>query len=240
VFVSTAVYALGHELGMVEALSEVGRQLQKPDRDSLPVVRTIARLQALADVQLHLDCGATYIGMMRSRAFHEAYESGWPAWISLDDDIEATTATCVAMLEALEDTAPRIIVVPYLMRMPKGEDPKLAVTLPEIRIVRHYRGARLALMPNGSGGGFGFVGMNRAAMHAVVEALGPGAHISQWIDGDGKRKHALFYEILDDQGLWYGEDTSFFKYRVPTAVTVEALLVGRIMHAGEPLDLDKL
>src|SRR6266581_1860964 len=200
VFVSTAVYALGHELGMVEALSEVGRQLQKPDRDSLPVVRTIARLQALADVQLHLDCGATYIGMMRSRAFHEAYESGWPAWISLDDDIEATTATCVAMLEALEDTAPRIIVVPYLMRMPKGEDP----------------------------------------MHAVVEALGPGAHISQWIDGDGKRKHALFYEILDDQGLWYGEDTSFFKYRVPTAVTVEALLVGRIMHAGEPLDLDKL
>lgn len=248
VFVSTAVYAMAHQLGMQGAIAEVARQTGAPDKDSLPVVRTITRLANLCEVGLHVDGGATYIGMMRSRAFHEAYKSGLPGWITLDDDIECTHATAWAMLEALDDPLPRIVLCPYMMRLP-DEINRLALTVPTIRIERGFqierdgtRGERmreqvkLIELPKGHGGGMGMVGFNRRAMEEIVKAAPPEI---TWFDSDGVEKLALFFERLED-GLWWGEDTSFFKWRVPATVSVEALLVGTVSHAGIPLDLSKL
>jgi hypothetical protein len=159
------------------------------------------------------------------------------------------------MLEALDDLVPRVVIVPYMMRVPAGQaqiadglpstTTRLAVTLPAIfeeRAIRFNvdkvsRLARLVKMPKGHGGGFGLVGMNRLAMQAIVDAADKTK--LRWIDGDGAEKLALFYESLED-GLWYGEDTSFFRHRIPEGVSVEALLCGSIVHAGVSLDLDKL
>lgn len=236
VFVTTAVYALGRQLGMAGALQEFTRQLEKPGKDSLPVVRTIYRIRHLTDIGLHVDCGATIIGHMRSRAFHAAYESAWNGWISLDDDIDVTTETCTAMLDAIHlDAGPRIIVVPYMMRTPETIHPKMSLTFPKVRIEREWNGARFLRLPPGEGAGFGMVGMNRAAMEAIVAAAPADL---RWIDGDGDKKLALFRDELVN-GFWYGEDTSFFR-RVPATVTVEALLTGHVVHGGITTQLSKL
>jgi hypothetical protein len=263
VFLTTSVYALAHQIGMLEAIKQVNEQIRQPTRDSLPAVRTIARFHKLTTdaspeggIGYLVDGGATYIGMARSRMFHEAYQS-WMAWITVDDDIEATMPLCQAMLEALNDLVPRVVIVPYMMRVPAGQvqiadglpstTTRLAVTLPAIFEERQVRFndlgggisrlARLVKMPKGYGGGFGLVGMNRAAMKAIVDAADPAK--LRWVDGDGVEKLALFYESLED-GLWYGEDTSFFRHRIPESVSVEALLCGSIVHAGVSLDLDRL
>jgi len=233
-FVSCSVYALAHQFGMKGAIADVRRQLDAPSPMSLPFVRTIARLRMLdVEMQLHVDGGATYIGMARSRAFHEAHKSGLP-WISLDDDIEVTTDCAAAMVDVLDDeVVPRVVLVPYLTR--DEEDARLTITLPIVRTERVRNGAKLLLMPKGTGGGFGMVGMNRLAIEAVQQFAPPDL---TWFDM-GEKKLAIFYERLED-GLWYGEDTSFFKYRVPPEVTVEALLTGAVTHGGIPLKLDGL
>jgi hypothetical protein len=249
-FVTTSIYALAKQLGQQGAIDEFKRQLNAPGKDSMPVVRTIHRLaKASPDMQLpmQVDGGATYIGMARSRAFHVAYKSDAPCWIALDDDIETTQDTCIAMLEALDDVLPRIVLTPYYER--SGDDsPRLTCSMPLIRQERTVPGGVALKLAPGTGGGFGFVGMNRAAMAAVIEqaqresalarAGAPDYLDLRWFD-NGEEKHALFYERLED-GLWWGEDTSFFKWRVPESVSVEALLVGTVVHAGVPLNLASL
>jgi len=238
VFCSTSVYALAHQLGMQGAIDEVKRQMDAPGKDSLPVVRTLTRLRNLdAEIQLHVDGGATYIGMARSRAFHEAFKTGLP-WISLDDDIECTMDAASAMLDLICEPEPvaRIIVVPYLTR--DSADPRLTITLPLVRLEREWKGYKLLTMPAGAGAGFGMVGMNRLAMEQIVEYASDEA--LTWYDPqDAEKKLAIFYEELED-GLWHGEDSSFFRFRVPSSVAVEALLVGTVLHAGVPLNLATL
>jgi hypothetical protein len=245
-FVSTAIYALGRQLGMAAALIEFQKQMAEPTPQSLPVIHTIRRLRELADIQLSVDCGATIIGQMRSRCFHAAYESGWDCWISLDDDVEASEQTCAHLLDAIDDPFhPRIVIVPYMMRMADSLNPRLCMTMPLVRVLRavtrvygaETHAAKLLAFPPGTGGGFGMVGMNRAAMKCIVETQSDCEPL-RWVDGDGTEKLALFHDMLID-GLWYGEDTSFFR-RVPPWVSVEALLSGNIAHAGIPLDLETL
>jgi hypothetical protein len=236
-FVSTSVYALAHQLGMRGAIEEVKRQLDAPGKDSLPVVRTMARLRQLrGDFGLLVDGGATYIGMARSRAFHEAFKSDADVWLSLDDDIEATTDVCSALLEAVDDIVPRIVLVPYLKR-DDSDGPQLTVTLPMVRSERHVQGATLVRMSKGLGGfPFGMVALNRTAMREIVSSAPPEL---QWFDY-GEPKLALFYEKLED-GFWHGEDTSFFRYSVPDVVSVECLTgLGTVLHAGFPLQLASL
>ena len=235
VCVTTSVYALAHQLGMREAVEEVRRQLDAPSKDSLPVVRTIARIRNLdVEIELCVDGGATYIGMARSRHFHEAGKRELP-WISLDDDVEVTTDCAAALLDVITepDPTPRIVIVPYMTR--DRENPQLTITVPIVRVEREWKGARLLALPKGQGGGFGMVGMNRQAM---LEIVAYADESMVWFDY-GEKKLALFYERLED-GLWFGEDISFFRYRVPPSITVEALLVGTSLHAGVPLTLSSL
>jgi hypothetical protein len=237
-YVTTALYALGKMLGPAKAITEFERQIRTVTDDALPAARTISRLADLIEIGITYDVGAAIVGQMRSRCFHRAYESGLPAWISVDDDIGAEPPLCAAMLEALDDDAPRIVLAPYVLRTTATSLPKLGVTLPLIRHSRQCRGAKLVTLPTGTGGGFGFVGMNRQAMDRVVLAHA-GDDSLRWNDeDDGGEKLALFHDLLE-QGMWWGEDTSFFR-RVPKDVTVEALLTGKISHAGLILDLETL
>ena len=235
VFVSSSVYALAHQIGMQQAVDHVTRQLDAPGKDSLPFVRTIVRLRNLdVELALHVDGGATYIGQARSRAFHEAYKSELP-WISLDDDIEVTTDAAAAVVDAItsDEPVPRIVLVPYYTR--DAANPVLTVTLPIVRSEREHNGARFVTLPPGQGGGFGMVGINRLAMQQIRAFADPEL---TWFDY-GERKLALFYEKVED-GFWYGEDNSFFKFRVPSTVIVEALLTGTVLHGGVPLKLSTL
>jgi len=242
-FVTTAIYALGKQLGVVEAEKEWQRQLQKPTLQSLAVVRTIARFHAICEkagggIGVTADIGAAIVGQMRSRCFHRAVNSDLPAWISVDDDIEASTETCAALLEAIDDVQPRIVLVPYLLRTTAASDPKLSVTLPLVRQTRDVGGAHLVTLPTGTGGGFGLVGMNRQAMHSMVLAHSGDQSLFWNDEDDGGEKLALFHDLLE-QGIWWGEDTSFFR-RVPREISVEALLTGNINHAGLTLHLERL
>ncbi len=235
VFVSSSVYALAHQIGMQAAVDDVMRQLDAPGKDSLPFVRTLVKLRNLdVELALHVDGGATYIGMARSRAFHEAMKSGLP-WISLDDDIEVTTDAAAAVVDAItsDESVARVVLVPYYTR--DAASPALTVTLPIVRHERECNGARFVTLPAGQGGGFGMVGINRLAMQRIHDHADPEL---TWFDY-GERKLALFYEKVED-GFWYGEDNSFFKFRVPSSVTVEALLTGTVVHGGVPLKLSTL
>jgi hypothetical protein len=111
------------------------------------------------------------------------------------------------------------------------------MSMPTVRVERTIgEGIRLLALEPGQGCGLGFVGMNRPAMNAIAEYCPPEL---AWVDEDGAEKRALFYEKVED-GLWFGEDISFFRFRVPRSVTVEALLVGHSIHAGIPLELAKV
>jgi hypothetical protein len=242
-FVTTAIYALGKQLGVVEADKEWKRQLQAPSRESLPVVRTVHRFSALCEkngggIGVVADVGAAIVGQMRSRCFHRAVNSELPAWISIDDDIEATTETCAALLEALDDVQPRIVLTPYLLRTTATTDPKISVTLPKVRQTRDVGGAHLVTLPTGAGGGFGLVGMNRQAMHRMMLAHSGDQSLFWNDEDDGGEKLALFHDLLE-HGIWWGEDTSFFR-RVPREISVEVLLTGNVNHAGLTLHLEKL
>lgn len=235
VFVSTMLYALGKRLGMTGALGEFRRQLAAPDRESLPVVRTIYRLQQMAEVQVYVDCGATVIGKARSRAMHAALESDTCAWVSIDDDIEATTETLRALLQVLNDhVVPRVVVVPHLLR---GPEEKLSVRFPLVRREQMVAGVKLADLSSAgpAWSGFGMVGINRLALRCIESSPQTPGH---FVDDDHVRKLAAFADTLADE-TWHGEDVAFFR-RMPPSVEVSALLTGHCSHDGASLSLSEL
>jgi hypothetical protein len=238
VFCTVSTYWLGRTLGLDRAAQEFVCQLHAPDVHSLPCVHTITRLRELAEVELRHDAGATVIGKARSRAFHAACGSNADAWVSVDDDVEASLTTLDWLLGAIDEPLPHICVAPCLLR--RGDRQPMAnvelVTTGIERLIHSVSGY------NAGGGvrpitsaGFALVAMNRAAMDAIVH-LAPSS--LEYVDDDGATRLALFHDELSD-GKWWGEDRSFFR-RVPRSVTVECLITGETAHAGYPLDLEKL
>lgn len=231
-FVSSQFYALGKQLGIARAMRTINQQVENPSRDSLPAVRTIARLNAIEPVQLRADTAATCIAKTRSRAFHDALmASDADVWIAIDDDVEASTETLRHMLEAVR-TSDGICIVPMLLRPASSDHPmRLNVDL------QRYQLDVPRVLPSGGRvvrglyGGFGLVAMSK---HAMIE-IGAANSSEIWDDDDGVAKLALFREDLH-QRKWYGEDISFFM-RVPTNVRIEILITGHTCHSNEPLDL---
>jgi hypothetical protein len=234
-FVTSQFYALGKQLGMAQAARSVHLQLQSPDRDSLPCVRTIHRLNAIETVKMRLDAGATCIGKCRSRAFHAALnQDECDVWVAIDDDVEASMPTLRWMLEAVRDTD-GIVVVPYLVRTGKTD----AVPTACVTFETNERQCPRTLKNGGKvvravHGGFGLVAMSKHAMVEIV-AGNPGLAFQ---DDDGVIKPALFLEELK-AGRWYSEDLSFF-HRVPSNVTIEAVVTGETSHCGEGLKLENV
>lgn len=232
-FVTSAFYALGHQIGMAEAMRKIRIQLEAPNRDSFPAVRTIARLRQIDEVTLRLDTGGTYLGKVRSRAFHAALESGADYWVTVDDDVEATMPTLRWMLDAVR-LSDGVCMVPYLLRSGNADETTVSVTLHRFQIDAARELANGGKVLPALYGGFGLVAMSR---HAMVEIAAANAH-EKWIDDDGVQKLALFHELLRD-AKWWGEDLSFFM-RCPTNVKIEVLVTGESCHAGRPLRLENL
>jgi hypothetical protein len=230
VCVTVSAYALGKRLGLERGMRELERQIQAPDRESIPAARCIGRLRRLVDLMVRADTGGTLLGQVRSRHAHEAWKLGAEVWISIDDDVEATSATLRDLLEAVSGPKPRIVVAPCLVRGGEFGVPVVNVELPRIVSTERILTSGALLRPIRRAG-FCLVAMNRAALEQVREAS---AHLA-YEDADGEERLALFHDELRD-GQWLSEDLAFFA-RVPDSVTVEALLTGHTSHAGQPLAL---
>jgi GT2 family glycosyltransferase len=229
-FVSTMVYALGKELGFADAVAEFHRQLAAPDRESLPVVRVIARLRNFHEFALSVDAASVRIAVSRSRAFHAALESKADVWLSIDDDVEAETSTLRALIEAVEGNDPRICFAPYWQR---GSE-RIAAQLAAVPLARALRSGAVTL--SAVAGGFGLVAVNRAALEAIAEYC---AADLRYVDADHVHRLAAFQESLVD-GRWLGEDVSFFRRAAAAGVRIEALASGAVAHDGRVLRLEEI
>ena len=106
----------------VEAAAEFLRQATRSEIDTatdandLPAARCVRRLRRLADVALLHDAGGTSIGIARSRQFTMALETGADVWLSIDDDLDASSETLTHLLGALDPEQAQIVIVPYWLR----------------------------------------------------------------------------------------------------------------------------
>ena len=236
IFVSVMTYALGKELGLTEAVVEFHAQVKEPSSDSLPAARVVARLARLDELGLYIDPAATCIGKGRSRAFHAARESAADVWLSVDDDVDADTRTLELLVEAVRGDAdtPRVVFAPYWLR----EQDKVSAALELHPLARPIKGGGEAL--SAVAGGFGLVAVNRAAMQRLLVEHTPSI---LYRDDDGVERLALFHDIFfggSGVGVWYGEDTSFYKRCRGVGVRVEALATGNTVHCGRALRLDQI
>jgi len=231
VLVTVSAYALGRSLGLERGAKELERQIHAPDRASIPAARCIGRLRHLCDLAVRADTGGTVLGQVRSRHAHEAWIRGADVWVSVDDDVEATTSTLYNLLEAVRGATPRIVVAPCVLRMGAGVVHVVNVEFPRILTPERVlaSGARLRPIVRA---GFALVAMNRPAL-AAVRAVSE--HLA-FVDQDGDTKLGLFHQEIRER-LWLTEDFAFFS-RVPPTVQVEALLTGCTSHAGQNLVLD--
>jgi hypothetical protein len=242
VYVTTSSYMLGKLLGIEGAMAELQHQCEDTTSESLPCIRTIARLRELTPIELRIDTGGTVIAKVRSRHFHSAFESGADVWVSVDDDVEATLETLDLLLGAVHTLKPVICTAPVIKRgIANRKDidvsgaGQIASEVPSLS-GRYGKGATVRI----ANGGFGLIALNRAAMNAIVVHFDALAEHGEWEyrlfrDDDDIVKRALFREAIWE-GKWYGEDLSFFR-RVPEQVDIVALIKGHTAHDGVPLEL---
>lgn len=229
--VATWTYALGKELGFAESTAEFQRQLAAPDWESVPCVRVITRLRGLLregdEISLYHDAAATIMSKARSRAYHAAREANADVWVCVDDDVEADLTTLGYLLEAVAGDEPRMCLAPCITRGSNVVNVALEPGAPSVRQLPS--GARCV---RARAGGFGLIALNRAAMDRMEHAY----RGLDFDDDDGKRKMALFLELIDG-GMWLGEDVAFCRRAVLCGVELEALVSGVTVHAGARLDL---
>lgn len=247
IYVSLSSYLAGRLLGPERGAATLQNILgadSANDTQWFPALRSLRRLRQITDMELRLDTGATCIGKSRSRHFTAAVRSKCSAWLTMDDDVEASLETLGWLLAAVEGDEPALCMAPCLLRDGKTANVEWSPVY-SVRRVDH------PLFPHGQAraakrGGFGLVAMNRAALDAIASA-----HPAYWLDDDGELKHAVFMELREPTGKivgqsqdsgsfrWLGEDLAFFQ-RLPSSVRVEGLSIGETMHAGYGLDFGEL
>jgi hypothetical protein len=244
IYVSLASYILGKAVGQrnavdammdfisrarrSEALTEVDYsshvyQKHQVDYGGLKTVRTLVDF---CELELHLSSGSSNLGKYRSRVLWQACQSSCDAYISVDDDVEASERTLRWLLEAIEGQEPRVVIVPCLLR----ESSIANVRFASDRSVRELsNGGKVVACEYG---GFGLVAMNRAMLdYFSFDA------VETFLDDDGKRKAKAFAPFFDSQSRWWGEDISFFR-RLP--FSADALVTGETVHDGQTLHLEQL
>lgn len=231
VFASCSSYVLGQLFGPARACELMTDAVKHGSRKPpCFAVEALRRLSKLADVTLRLDGGASHIGKSRSRHFFDALSSDCAAWVSIDDDVSASTQTLQWLLAAVEGETARVCIAPCILR--GGE--AVNVDWSPVYYERNVMGFEAGRARRALAGGFGLVAMNRPAMVAAAGAA------PSWKDPhDGLMKPAPFLEMLSADGTWTGEDVAFFR-RLPRDVDVEALTTGKTNHGGFELSLEAL
>ncbi len=230
VFISCATYALGKSLGIEAAAREFARQCERPSSRDLPAARFVGRMRTLADCAVFHGAG-TLLPKLRSRAAHEAWESGADHWLMIDDDIECDQRTCARlMVVAGSPRNERIVCLPYRMRGAGAEQTTLSCQF-ESEITRLIDGVPVRPILRG---GTGAMLVTRGALDKLVRA-----HVNDdWLDDDGERKAALFEMIRTPGGPWWGEDFSFCARARAAGVELLAIVEGVTNHDGQMLILD--
>lgn len=218
---TTLCYALGKQLGPEPASDLIERLFRAGDWDAYPWMRTLSAIQSHSpNPHVYYETACSHLGTARSRTFHWArtVEGSTPrTWISCDDDVAIDQVAAKALLEALAADVPRVVVVPTLSRDPSQRQLLQGTgNKSEGEPLRPIEAA-----------GFGCVGVNQPAIHAIVAA---NQHL--FYEGEfGPGMLALFWDVLTPDGQWYSEDLSFF-LRVPASVQKWALTCGTSNHAG--------
>jgi hypothetical protein len=227
VFASCSSYVLGQLFGPVRACELMTDAIVHPQKKPpCFAVEALRRLTKLADVTLRVDGGSSHIGKSRTRHFFDALQHDCDVWFSIDDDVNATAETLAWLLAAVDSKTPRVCIAPCVLRNGQSVNVEWSPI--------HFERA----IPTGgmcrraTAGGFGLVAMNRPAIVAAARAA------PSWRDEyDRNLKPAVFLESLSIDGVWTGEDISFFR-RLPREVEVEALTTGKTTHAGCELSLE--
>lgn len=231
IYVSTALYSLGKELGPQDADLEFRRQVVTPTEDSLPAARAVSRLRRLEDLVLQTDCAATSIGRSRARSMFEfrRHPSQPDVWVSVDDDVDASLETLSWLVQAARDTKGAVIAPCWLRR----KDPIVNVVISEGGVARPV--GKGGLIMGCQAGGFGLVAIHRDAVEAVHEAR-PELY---FVDDDGERKLGAFVEVVEG-GKWWTEDLAFFLKWAPKTFRRDILITGQTTHDGKLLDLEQV
>jgi hypothetical protein len=242
VYASCSSYALGCVVGPGEAARLVNDSVADVSHAAiLPAVNALRELRTFTDhLEFSFDGGATQIAKCRSRHFTRALESTCDVWVTLDDDIDTDRPTLALLLAAVAGDEPRVCFAPYYQRGMQGV---VLMTFPPVMTERTVYSEPTPSQETVSGtvrnalhGGFGLVAVNRAAMQAVARDA------PTFRDGpDGEHlRVAAFLETITSDGYWLGEDFAFFARARAAGVRVEALVSGRVLHAGAMLDLSTL
>ena len=224
---SVNIYALGKELGQVDAAAEFRRQVNEVTPDDLPAARTMARLRHVDEVALAIDAAGTAIGQSRSRMLHSFIGlKDADVWVSCDDDVEADFQTLKWLVEATRETK-GVCIAPCLIRR---KEPVVNVMFETAGIVRPLSDGGHVMRCKA--GGFGLVALHRELCERIYLERPDLA----WVDEDGQEKRAAFLDLFVGK-RWWTEDLSFFLKVVPADVRIEALVSGHTVHDGRLLEL---
>lgn len=219
VYVSIFAYPIGKTYAEPEAF--VKQEIEAGEKAEWPCFRTLARLQALErDIQLSVDT-STLITKARSRAAGIFHRSERAVWVSIDDDVEASTRDLELLLTAARDPLSNIIVAPCCLR---GRDvlniaaDKRSIRDNPVRLLE-CESAGLALA---------------AITHEAIVTLGDAFPRLWWTNSElGQVDSGLgvFLETVEGHH-WYGEDFAFCKRARAAHLHIEALCDSEVTHAG--------
>lgn len=223
-FVSVFAYALGKD---PDAPAIVQAEIEAGERAEWPAFRTLDRVRRVAGPVILSVSHGSLIAKARSLALGEFLASGAPAWLSIDDDIEATASDVVRMLEAVGDVD--VLIGPCALRVGKSKPPKLNVVteLPAAETPTRRLASGPLVFPIQSGG---------VAFSLVTRA----AAVKLWDDFEGLRfidplferpGLGVFLELVRG-GAWWGEDYAFCQRVRESGLRLEAMCDTAIVHAG--------
>jgi hypothetical protein len=221
VFVSIFCYSFSKLVADPDAF--IHAEIKAEEGAEWPCFRTLARLrQLVGPLQLMTD-RATLIAKGRSRAAHTFLRaSEADVWITIDDDIEATTADLALLLGALRDPATQIVIAPCAMRT----DLRLNIVTNDRVLRETSEGVRLLEI---DAGGAALVGYKRSALEAMA-----GRFPDLWyVNAPDDIGIGLFLETIRDHH-WIGEDMQFCARAREAGVRIESLVDTAIVHAGVP------
>jgi hypothetical protein len=226
-FVSIFAYVMGKE--NADPAAAVRDELAAGENASWPAFRTLARVRAHTSPMVLMVNHSSLIGKARSLALGAFVESGAPLWLSIDDDVEASSEDVGRLLGA-EDVD--VLIAPCALR--GGDAPQLNIAVsssaPSVRDV----GAGVRAFPIVSGG-FALSVMSRRAAAMLYEAH-PELRFVETSQGPRRGLGVYLEEIRD--GSWWGEDYAFCRRARAAGLRLEALCDTAVTHAGVVATVD--
>jgi len=220
-FASCFAYAFGKQHATDDVNEAVARELERGHTSSVAGFRTLFCMRPLDErLLLHTDC-STLITRARCRAAGAFLRSGAENWLTVDDDVDASTDA----LARLRELAVERVVTIAAMRLRKGrawnvwtfDDADVDAMPWGVPFPVRHAGLALACFP-------------RRALNDVARAFPD----LTWSERPANLPNpGVFVERIAG-GEWYGEDVAFCERARRAGVHVMAVKLEGIAHAGIP------